>query len=513
MIDAPWDLAIVGGGIHGTAVARDAARRGLRVVLFERDDLAQATSSASSKLVHGGLRYLETGQFGLVREALRERHTLLRIAPHLVRPLPFLAPFGPGSRWAGWQLALGVRAYDLLAGRRRIERYGRLGRDAVLEAEPVLDVPHLRGAQRFFDAQVDDARLCVENALDAASHGATVHTRHRVTDLLFDDGAVHGVEVEDRATGRRAAVEARVVVNASGPWIDRIAARQPLAHTPPVRLSRGTHVVVPPITRGHALLLTDENGRIFFVLPWKGRSLIGTTEVEHTAGPDDVAPTTEEIDGLLRSASAHLASPPLQREQVLHAFAGVRTLRASDEDDPGRVPRDTEIREDAPGLLGILGGKYTTHRSVAARVVDAVERRVRGHATACTTAEHPLPGGDAPDMNDYFRVAEDLLVARYPGLDVEILRYLLGTYGTRHTEILLRFDEDPEGLERIEAGLPFTVAEVEHLVATEFARSVDDLVERRTYRRALGGFGRDAETAWRRALERACHRTGIDPVD
>lgn len=509
--DAPYDLAVVGGGIHGTGIARDAARRGLRVLLLERDDLASGTSSASSKLAHGGLRYLETFQFGLVREALRERHTLLQIAPHLVRPLPFLATFGPNARWAPWKLQLGTRVYDLLAGRHRIESSRRLSRAQTLAAEPVLDVASMQGAIRYVDAQLDDARLCIENALDAASGGAVIRTRTRVDGLLFDDGAVHGVTCVD-SDGRRTSIEARVVVNASGPWFDQIAGMQPHTHPASVRLSRGTHVVVPPIARGHALLLTDEDGRVFFVLPWKGRTLIGTTEVDHTTGPDDVHPTEEEIEGLLRSASAHLAIPPLQRDQVLHAFAGVRALRSIEEDDPGRVPRDAEIREDAPGLLGVLGGKYTTYRAVAERVVDAAERRIHGHTTACTTATHTLPGGDDLSMNDYFRVAEDVLIERYPGLDVEVLRYLVGTYGTRHTRILQRFEEDPSSIERIEDGLPFTRAEVEHCVAEEFARSVDDLVHRRCYRGALGGFDDGARARWTAALERACRRTGIEPL-
>lgn len=511
MSDTPYDLLVVGGGIHGTGIARDAARRGLRVALFEKDDLASGTSSASSKLAHGGLRYLETFQFGLVREALRERSTLLEIAPHLVRPLPFLATYGSGSRWSSWQLVAGTTLYDLLAGRHRLERARRWSRKATVETEPVLDVPSLRGAVRYVDGQLDDARLCIENAIDAAAHGATIQTRARVTDLRFDEGAVHGVDVEN-ASGRRTAVEARVVVNAAGAWLDSIAGAQPLAQPGRLRLSRGTHIVVPPITRGHALLLTDENGRVFFVLPWKGRSLIGTTEVDHADGPDHVEPSEEEIASLLRSASAHLAGPPLQRDQVLYAFAGVRALRAIEESDPGRVPRDAEIREDAPGLLSVLGGKYTTYRAVAERVVDAAERRVRGGVSECTTATHALPGGDDMSMNEYFRVAENVLLERYRDLDIEVLRYLVGTYGTRHARILQRIAEDASGARRVEEDLPFTWAEVEHQVAEEFARSVDDLVMRRCYRFALGNFDATARARWQRALERACHRTGVDPA-
>ncbi len=501
------DVAVVGGGIHGTGIARDAARRGLRVALYERADLGSGTSSASSKLVHGGLRYLEQLQFGLVHEALRERHVLLRIAPHLVRPLPFLAPVADGSRWKRWQLGPGLWLYDLLAGTRGLERHRWLDRSRTLEVEPVLENPTLRGAYRYVDAQMDDARLCVENAIDAAENGARILTRTEVTGLIVRDGAVAGVRIRDGA-GTDTEVRARLVVNAAGPWYDRIASAQELAHSARLRLSRGTHVIVPPVTRGHALILTArEDRRVFFVLPFKGRTLIGTTEVEHH-DPDSVEPTGAEIDYLLRAAGDHLKGPPLQRDQVLHAFAGVRALRDGDEDDAGRVPRGAEIREDAPGLIGVLGGKYTTYRAVAERVVDAAERRLRGRTTRCTTATTPLPGGDVPAMNDYFRVAEDLLTDKYEGLDVGLLRYLVGTYGARHTRILRLLEDDPTGVERIEPGLPFTLAEVEHCVRQEFARSVDDMVERRCYRGVLGNWSPAVRDRWERALDRARSRVG-----
>jgi glycerol-3-phosphate dehydrogenase len=246
---------------------------------------------------------------------------------------------------------------------------------------------------------------------------------------------------------------------------------------------------------------------VFFVLPFKGRSLIGTTEVEHH-DPDSVEPTVDEIDYLLRAASDHLKGPPLQRDQVLHAFAGVRALRNGDEDDAGSIPRGAEIREDAPGLIGVLGGKYTTYRAVAERVVDAAERRLRGRTTRCTTATTPLPGGDVPAMNDYFRVAEDLLTDKYEGLDVGLLRYLVGTYGARHTRILRLLEDDPSGVERIEPGLPFTLAEVEHCVRQEFACGVDDVVERRCYRGVLGNWTPEAQDRWQHAIDRARSRVG-----
>ena len=505
MVDPSIDVVVVGGGIHGTGIARDAARRGLRVVLVERGDLAQATSGASSKLAHGGLRYLEQFQVALVREGLRERHTLLRIAPHLVRPLPFLVPLGDRTRWGRAKLGAGLWLYDLLAGRRVLERHRHLDHAATVEAEPVLDRAGLTGSYRYVDAQMDDARLCVENAIDAAEHGAQIHTCTEAIGLLVHDGAVRGVRVRD-ARGERD-LSARLVLNASGPWYAELSSSQLLTRPVRVRLSRGAHLVVPPITRGHALLLNaPDDGRVVFVIPFKGRSLIGTTEIEHHDGPGAVSVTEAEIDYLLHTVNSHLSGPPLERSQVLFSFAGVRTLRDGDESDPGRLSREAEIREDAPGLLGVFGGKYTAYRATAQHVTDAIERRVRGHVSTCTTRA-PLPGGDVPAMNDYFRVAEDLLAERYAGLDVDVLRYLVGTYGARHTQVLRLLDDDPDAIRRIEPGLPFTFAEVEHCVRHEFARSVEDVVRRRCYRAYLGGWTDEAQIAWERAFERALERT------
>lgn len=510
--EAPYDVAVVGGGLHGTAVARDAARRGLRVVLFEAGDLAATPGGLADKVVHAGLNDFVRLHWGRVRERVRERDTLLRIAPHLVRALPVLALHADRAPWSGPRTSFGLLGVDLLAGGRRLERPRRLDRSRAVELEPVLDVDGLTGAHRFVDAEIDDARVCIENARDAALHGAQILSRHRVVGLRIDDGTVHGVDVEDVVLGARRAVEARVVVDAAGAETGALAAHQTLTRAPRIDRVASTHLVLPPLTRGHALWIADDEGRRLQAIPWKGRTLVG--DAPRPARDEDPTdrPPDATIDSILRTLNRRLAGPDLERGQVLRAFTTVRAARAVDSGS-GRLPQDAEMREDAPGLLGILGAGSATFRAVADRVVDAVERRVHGQATASTTAESALPGGDALDMNDYFQVAEDVLIERYPGLDVAILRYLIGTYGTRHAEILQRFDDDPESVRRIEPDLPFTWAEVEHAVDREFARSVDDLVHRRTYRGALGGVDETVRARWRDALEHASRRRGVEALD
>lgn len=498
MSGADLDLIVIGGGIHGAGVARDAARRGLAVSLFEKDDFASATSSASSKLVHGGLRYLEQLRIGLVRESLVERSTLIRIAGHLVRPLPFLAPiYDDGPRGRSW-MGVGLWLYDLLATGHSLGRHRWLDTAAVLELEPSLDPRGLRGAFLFHDAQMNDARLCLENILSARQHGAQVRNHTRVQELVVEDGRVRGVRFEGGE------LRARVVLNAAGPWVRDVAAHQDLAEPVKPRLSRGSHVVTRPLTRGHALLLSSiRDGRVLFVMPFKGRSLIGTTEVEHTTGLDPLNPTAEEIDYLLDETNLRLPSADLGPDDVLFAFAGVRALGPERARDPGRISREAMVFDDAPGLISILGGKYTTYRAVAERVTDRIERELGRRPTPSVTAREALPGGENPAMDDYFTMAERILTSRYPGLDVELLRYLVQTYGSQHQEVLREFGDRPADLEPIEPGLPFTPAEVRYAVRHEMAGTLEDVLRRRCYRRYLGPLSTEAEAAWKRAFDAA----------
>ena len=395
-----FDLLVVGGGIHGAAVARDAARRGLSVVLAEKDDLAQGTSSRSSKLVHGGIRYLETGQLGLVREALHERAVLLRTAPHLVRPLPFVLPFQREDRGARppWVVRAGLALYDLLSGAGRDEpgvlpRHRLLGPDEARALEPGLPAAGLTGAALFHDARMDDARLVVAHAVDAATNGARVLVRTAVTALT------PGTAGAWRATlAAGDAIEARLVVNAAGPWADRVRALaaagtgRGAGAAPAIRPTRGSHVVVPALTRDHALLLFAADRRVFFVVPWGARSLVGTTDDDFAGDPGDVAPEASDLR-LLRGEIERRW--PGRGGPVARAFAGLRPLLARGRPGlslPWRNTREARLL-DEDGILSIVGGKYTTARRLAERAVDRAVARLEaeGRARPCDTATAALP--------------------------------------------------------------------------------------------------------------------------
>ena len=494
-----FDLAIIGGGIHGCGIARDAALRGLKVALFEKGDIGSGTSSASSKLVHGGLRYLEQWRLGLVREALRERSTLLRIAPHLVRPLPFLLPLYEDAVRGRWKLTAGLSLYEFLAGRSRIASHGWLSAKELLAREPSLEAGALRGGFHFADAQMNDARLCLENALDARRQGAEIWNYMEVEHLLETEGRVHGVRVVDRRDGQHHEVQAQLVVSATGPWYGRLRhGSEPAAR---VRLSKGSHIVTAPLTHGNALLLTARSdGRVFFVLPYKGRSIVGTTEIEIEGSPDDIQVSETEIAYLLGELRSVFGAESPTREGVLASFCGVRSLSAREETEIGAATREAEIVEEAPGLLGIVGGKYTTYRSVAERCVDRTLRLLEVEsARPCRTAALPLPGGEPAAMDETLQLAEELVRERH-GIDGATLRYLAGTYGSCYPELLAWMQVDPTLGERLEPDLPFTRGEIVRAVRVEGARTLDDLIWRRTYRAFLGPLDGAARRRWEDAL-------------
>jgi len=379
------DLLVIGGGIHGACVARDAALRGLSVTLVEKDDLASGTSSRSSKLIHGGLRYLETGQFGLVHEALRERAILLRTAPTLVRPLDFVLPFYDGDERPPWLLRTGLTLYDLLAGRGHSHHVVH-ERDALLAAFPNIPRDGLKGGAWFADAQMDDALLVVANAMDAVRAGATIRTDTEVTALSQGRAALSDGDT----------IEARVIVNAAGPWVDVVRSRGTGALSPSLRRTRGTHVVVPSLTRDFALLLfAQEDGRVFFILPWGTCSLVGTTDTDDEADPDRVAPAVDDVRYLwseIQRRWPHLDPSA----STLRVFAGLRPLARSGSDRPWDNSREARLVVEG-GMISMVGGKYTTARLLAERAVDLVVRRLGRRAGPCVTATSELPAIDSTE--------------------------------------------------------------------------------------------------------------------
>ena len=417
---APFDLLVIGGGITGTAVARLAARNGWSVALLERADLAAGASSNTSHMLHGGLRYLEHGQFSLVREALHERGTVSKLAPELARPTRFLIPFYRRERRPRWMVRLGLGLYDAFAGRANLAPHTVVSAREALALEPDLEPKGLLGAGLYSDAVMDDARLTVAVARDAALHGAAIHTYTDMQGARPIDGGLIEVLSRDVISGEERRFVARVIVNAAGSWVDRVRTRlsRSLAPgspdpAPVLRPSRGVHLVLPPVTRGHGLLLfAPEDGRVFFTVPFGGATLVGTTEVEVPSPPgaSDYGPTVEEVR-YLRAAIGR-ALPGREESPVLAVTSGVRPLLAGDQ-DVGGASREHRVFEDGP-VISIAGGKYTTFRVMARHAFERAAVRLGRAGKRMRDPLDPLPRplGDTHDVEPLAEFAVDSEFAR-----------------------------------------------------------------------------------------------------
>jgi glycerol-3-phosphate dehydrogenase len=469
---ADYDLAIIGGGINGAGIARDAAGRGLRVLLIEQNDLASGTSQASTKLIHGGLRYLEQGAFLMVRAALAERELLLRMAPHIIRPMRFVLPAVPGPRPA-WMLRAGLFLYDWLGARK------------ILPGTRTLDLTHhpagqplmrkFRSGFEYSDCWVDDARLVVLNALDAAERGATIRTRTRLARAEREDAW----RLILNAQGRREVVTARVLVNAAGPWVGIVAETVLRSEgKPPVRLVKGSHIVVRKLfDHGCGYILQMPEKRIVFALPFADDfTLIGTTNQEFVGDLDAVAPSVEEVMYLCRSVSEFFRVS-IDPAQVVWAFAGVRALHDDGAGRPEDVTRDYDLALDegyrtAP-LLTVYGGKITTYRRLAEEALGMLAHFFQLHRRFTGTT--PLPGGDFLWDGIETRVAQTL--RSWPFLHEAEARRMVRAYGTRIDRIMRA------AMRREDIGPffgPLSAAEVRYLMHQEWARTPDDVLWRRS---------------------------------
>jgi glycerol-3-phosphate dehydrogenase len=474
------DVLIIGGGINGAGIARDLALRGLRVALVEKGDFASGASSASTKLVHGGVRYLENFDFHLVFEACRERRILQSIAPHLVRPVPFFIPVYEEDPRSLWTIRAGMTLYDTLALFRNTHHHSILAAAEATAREPALRTEGLAGVALYWDCRMDDARLCLENVLAAVKAGAMAENYLEVTALLKDGGRLRGVRLRDQETGEELEVEAQVVINATGPWLDKLCA---LDGEPEGKLrpTRGTHILVPRINRGEeALYLTaGRDDRLFFVIPWGGLSLIGTTDVDFPGDPDEVAPAEEDIEYLLAETGRHLQGTTLRRSNVVAAFSGLRPLVAEKSVKAFRVSREHRVFESASGLISVGGGKYTTYRAVAAKVAArATERLGRGGGRSITH-RIPLPGGITGHFASFLRREAPILSGQY-GLSTKVLVDLLNRYGSRTRHLLTLLREDPDLARPVVAGSSLLAVQVVYGARFEFARSPEDILRRRT---------------------------------
>ncbi|SDU15197.1 homodimeric glycerol 3-phosphate dehydrogenase (quinone) [Pseudomonas pohangensis] len=476
IVDAPhstvYDIAVIGGGINGAGIAADAAGRGLSVFLCEMHDLAAHTSSASSKLIHGGLRYLEHYEFRLVREALAEREVLLAKAPHIVRPLQFILPHRPHLRPA-WMIRAGLFLYDHLGKREKLPA----SRSLVFGADSPLKAEITRGFE-YADCWVDDARLVVLNALAAHELGARIATRTRCLGAQRLDG--HWQLQLQHADGRNETLRARALVNASGPWVAGFI-QQGLQEKPPygVRLIQGSHLIVPRLHDGEqAYILQNEDRRIVFVIPYLERfSMIGTTDREYHGDPASVAITDGEIDYLLNVVNAHFRRP-VQRSDILHSFSGVRPLCDDESDDPSAVTRDYTLalsgKSDEAPLLSVFGGKLTTYRKLAEAALEQLQPWFPDMAD-CWTEHASLPGGEKMDSPD--QLARHL-TRHSPWLPAPLARRWAHSYGSRSGQLM-------EGVAKLEQlgehfGSDLYQREVDYLCRVEWAQTAEDILWRRS---------------------------------
>ncbi len=470
---APVDLVVIGGGINGAGIARDAAGRGLSVILCEKDDLAQGTSSRSGKLIHGGLRYLEYYEFRLVREALIEREVLLNAAPHIVWPMRFVLPHSPDQRPA-WLVRLGLFLYDHLGGRNKLPGCRKIDLTRDPEGKPIK--ADFTRAFEYSDCWVDDARLVSLNALDARERGVKVMTRTAATSARRN-GDHWDVEFRS-ADGTVSRTSAKAIANAAGPWVENIingvvgsnSARR-------VRLVKGSHIIVPKFWEGpQAYLFQNHDKRVIFVNPYEGNmALIGTTDIPYDGQAEDVAIEDREIDYLLAAVNRYL-KVAVKKEAIIHQFSGVRPLYDDNAANPSAVTRDYVFDvEGTPPLLSVFGGKITTYRKLAEHALDKLKPFFPGMKEGWT-ATAPLPGGDMPGA-DFDRFLGEFQ-QRHPWLPEALARHYARLYGTRAAKII-GGAQDLTGLGRHFGGLLYE-REIAYLKAEEWAVTAEDILHRRT---------------------------------
>jgi len=471
-----FDLIVVGGGIIGTGVARDASLRGIKTLLIEKEDFGYGTTSRSSRLIHGGLRYLRMLEFHLVRQDLLEREVLLKIAPHLVHPFPFIIPVP--NLYYDVALGIGVRMYDVMASGRSLPSQQHLSKREVLEIEPELDeLKGLRGAFMYYDCQAPfTERLGIENVLSAAENGATIANHGELIGFLRSGNDVAGIQVRDCLTGETYKVKSRLVVNAAGHWVDCV--RDLLRGSPAstVRRTKGIHLLTPKLTQKGLVLFSPVDGRLFFVMPWLDYTLIGTTDTDYRGDLDDVCADKSDVDYMLTSLKQ--VFPKLREEDIIYTFAGLRSLVHSGGERPSDITRehrvlDHKLKDGIDGLVSVLGGKITAYRAVAKDTVDTVCRKL-GVKAKCTTADVPLPGAPAVSQK---QMAE---AARQSTLPLNTVRHLAALYGSRFSRVLKIVAKGKSGGQRLCAHSPDILAQVEHSIKEEGALTVSDFLLRRT---------------------------------
>jgi glycerol-3-phosphate dehydrogenase len=483
--DTAFDVIVIGAGINGAGVARDAAMRGLKVLVLDKGDIGGGTSSASTRLIHGGLRYLEHGEFSLVRESLRERACLMNIAPHLVRALPMVVPIYKGARRGFWTMRAGMIAYDVLSFDKTLPRHQMLSNAEVQQKLPGLKPDGLLGGAVYYDAQVEFAeRLVLENALSAIENGAKVLTYTRVDKVVIENGIARGVEYTDELTGVSHSVRGEIIVNAAGPWVDQLLDQGGVASPKLIGGTKGSHIVVGPFAGAPASAIyveAESDQRPFFIIPWDRKYLIGTTDLRYDGDLDQVRIEAEEIDYLLRETNRIIPAANLVREKILYTYAGIRPLPFTGEKDERDITRRHFIRRhpQVANIFSIVGGKLTTYRSLAEETVDLIFTNLEKGDAKCRTNQVPLPGAVTGNPNTNFeQFSKDFRGSS--GMPPAISERLLRIYGTRSAAIVKLITEDLSFTEIFDAETQAIAAEVVYAFDHELASTLGDCLLRRT---------------------------------
>ena len=479
-----FDAVVIGGGMAGAGVARDLALRGASVALFEKGDFSSGTTSKSSKLIHGGLRYLELGDFKLVRESLREKKTLERLAPHLVRPLPFLVPIYRGSTRGLIRVRIGMWLYDLLTPGKRTERSRVIRPVDTLALEPSIRADGLRGAGYYFDdLLLFPERMCLENALSAARHGARVHNYCQVEEMVRGGRGVEAVRVRDLLSGQVHTVRGSTIINCAGPWVDRVRQMGGVAEGAPriLRMTKGIHCLLPRMT-DRAIYLSGEDERMIFVVPWREFTLVGTTDTDFQGDPDRLWATRDEVTYLLATVARALPDPRVAFDRVVYTYAGVRPLSWEEGVPESKVSREHRVVMEGPEgrFLSVTGTKLTCFRSLAEEVGDLVMARL-GRSQPSRSAALTLDGSDEEAAMLEARVSMDVSEEMAAsGLSRETLEVLVETYGRGYGRVIELARKLPDGTERLCPRNPEIVAQLHQAVREEMAVSLQDVLLRRT---------------------------------
>jgi glycerol-3-phosphate dehydrogenase len=502
-----YDVIVIGAGINGAGIFREAATRGLRTLLIEKDDLGGATSATSSRLIHGGLRYLEHYEFALVRESLRERERLLHAAPHLVRPLPLTLPVYKGHSRGPFMIGLGMIAYDFLSYDKSLPTARMYTKDQALELEPGLEPEGLRAAARYYDAQVDfPERLVVENVIDGVANGGVVLPHTKVTGFRMEAGIVRGVEYVNELSGESGAAQGEVTINVAGPWIDRVL--DPAGDFPRYNGgTKGSHIVVEPFPgapKDALYIEARQDGRPYFIIPWNDLYLIGTTDIRFDGDLDRIVASEDEIAYLLTETNLAIPDAGLGREDVLYTFSGVRPLPYQEEGATGSITRKHIIKDHEPkvgGLMTIIGGKLTTYRSLSEEAVDEAQRKLGRKKTRSNTRKRLLPGG-----SEHYEHSKVVLKSQAPEwLAPDSAEWLLKVYGVRARDVVNMARENETLRGRIIPGHPAIAAAIPFSFQQEFAATLSDVLLRRTMLALDADAGLLIAEAASRIAADACH--------